>query len=75
MGRPLVLAIDQGTGSTKAVLVDRDGAVVSIGQCAIGIATPQAGWVEQDPEEIWDSVRKAIASAVPPVLARDIPIV
>lgn len=72
MRRPLVLAIDQGTGSTKAIVVDSDGLIVSKGQCAIGLATPQAGWVEQDPEEIWESVRGAIASAVTPELARDI---
>ena len=72
MRRPLVLAIDQGTGSTKAIVVDSDGIVVAMGQCAIGLATPQAGWVEQDTEEIWNSVRKAIAAAVTPELARDI---
>lgn len=72
MRRPLVLAIDQGTGSTKAIVVDSDGVVVAKGQCVIGLSTPQAGWVEQDPEEIWSSVRKAIASAVTRELARDI---
>ena len=72
MGQPLVLAIDQGTGSTKAVLADRHGAVISKGQCAVGIATPHAGWVEQDPEEIWTSLRKAVASAIGAVPARDI---
>jgi glycerol kinase len=72
MSRPLVLAIDQGTGSTKALVVDRESRVVARGQCPLGLITPQAGWVEQDAEEIWRSVLTAIGSAVTPELSRDI---
>lgn len=72
MSRPLILAIDQGTGSTKALLVDRESRVVARGQCPLGLATPQAGWVEQDAEEIWQSVLKAIAAAVTPELSSNV---
>ena len=64
MTSPLILAIDQGTSSTKCLLVDRTGRVVAQGQAAVGQATPLPGWVEQDPAEIWDSVRRAVAATV-----------
>ena len=56
--RPLVLAIDQGTSSTKALLVDAAGAIVARGSGAGGDRHPRPGWVEQDADEIWDSVRR-----------------
>jgi len=59
-----VLAIDQGTSSTKALLVDESGAVVATGSAAVGIAYPKPGWVEQDPQQILDSVRTAAADCL-----------
>lgn len=61
----LILAVDQGTTNTKAVLVDHSGAVVARASRPLPIAFPQPGWVEQDPEALWDSV----ASAIDEVLA------
>jgi glycerol kinase len=55
----LVLAIDQGTSSTKALLVDATGAVVATGSAPVGIAYPRPGWVEQDAGDILDSVLTA----------------
>lgn len=69
MSRPLILAIDQGTSSTKVLVVDDTGAVRSRGQAPVGEATPHPGWVEQDPEAIWASVKAAVAAAVPPAMA------
>jgi glycerol kinase len=69
MASPLILAIDQGTGSSKCLLVDEQGNVVARGGAPLGQSTPQPGWVEQDPEEIWASVRKAVAACVTPELA------
>jgi glycerol kinase len=56
----MILAVDQGTSSTKAVLVDAQGAIVARGAAPIGAAYPQPGWVEQDAEEIWASVLDAV---------------
>ncbi|GAA2995260.1 FGGY family carbohydrate kinase [Streptosporangium longisporum] len=66
---PLVLAVDQGTGSTKALLVARDGQVVSRGSAPVSESQPRPGWVEQSAEEIWESVRRAVADCVDPSLA------
>jgi glycerol kinase len=56
-----ILAIDQGTSATKAVLVDAAGTIVARGSVPVGLATPRPGWVEQDAEEIWGSVCAAVA--------------
>ncbi|HEX4766176.1 MAG TPA: FGGY family carbohydrate kinase [Lichenihabitans sp.] len=66
MGAPLVLGIDQGTSSTKCLLVDASGAVVSRGQAAVAETHPHPGWVEQDAEAIWASVRTAVRDCVRP---------
>lgn len=59
-----ILAIDQGTTNSKAVLVGTDGAILSRGSAAVGIAFPQPGWVSQDPLRIRDSVHEAIAACL-----------
>jgi len=59
MSGDLVLAIDQGTSSTKCVLVDRSGAIVRETSAPVPIRYPRPGWVEQDAEEILDSVLAA----------------
>jgi glycerol kinase len=59
-----VLAIDQGTSATKAVLVDAAGAIVARGSAPVSLATPHPGWVEQDAEEIWASVQAAVAECL-----------
>ncbi len=60
----MLLAIDQGTSSTKAVLVDAGGAIVARGAAAVGCSYPRPGWVEQDAEEIWASVLTAVAACL-----------
>src|ERR1700733_13717402 len=66
-GTPLILAIDQGTTSTRAILFDAGGAVRHIARRDLRQLYPQPGWVEHDPEEIWQAVvttgREAIAAA------------
>lgn len=69
MAAPLILAIDQGTSSTKALLVDPSGAVVARGSAPLGQSAPHPGWVEQEPETIWASVRAAVAQALTPETA------
>ncbi|AQZ69488.1 Glycerol kinase [[Actinomadura] parvosata subsp. kistnae] len=70
MASPLILAIDQGTSSTKALLVDGEGRVVSRASAPLAETQPRPGWVEQDPEELWQSVRRAVAACVTPDQAR-----
>ncbi|BAN03489.1 FGGY family carbohydrate kinase [Ilumatobacter coccineus] len=52
----VVLAVDQGTGSTKGIAVDHSGAIVATADCAIGQRYPAPGHVEQDAAEIAASV-------------------
>jgi glycerol kinase len=59
-----VLAIDQGTSSTKALVVAPDGAIRAQAEIAVQSTTTDDGGVEQDPEEIWQSVLDAGARAL-----------
>ena len=52
----MILAIDQGSGSTKALAINLKGEVLAQSEVKIATSFPQPGWVEQDPEEIWQSV-------------------
>jgi len=52
---PYVLALDQGTTSSRAIVFDHDGAIRSMAQREFEQIFPQAGWVEHNPEEIWAS--------------------
>lgn len=52
-----ILALDQGTTSSRAILFDRQGRIVSVAQQEFPQIYPQAGWVEHDPEAIWSSQR------------------
>ena len=72
MSAALVLGIDQGTSSTKCLLVDASGAMVSRGQASVAETHPQPGWVEQDGEAIWASVQQAVADCVSPEQARSV---
>jgi glycerol kinase len=55
-----ILAIDQGTTNSKAVLVSDAGEVLARGSAAVGISYPRPGWVEQDPRRLHQSVCEAI---------------
>ena len=52
---PFVLALDQGTTSSRAIVFDHHGAVVVMAQRELTQHFPRAGWVEHDPKEIWAS--------------------
>lgn len=60
----LVLAIDQGTSATKAVLVDESGSICRRASVAIAQQFPQPLWAEQDALEIWSSVQQAVAAVL-----------
>ncbi|WP_296667932.1 FGGY family carbohydrate kinase, partial [Demequina sp.] len=59
-----VMAIDQGTTSTRAIVFDRAGSIVSVGQMEHRQILPRAGWVEHDPQEIWVNTRLVIGQAL-----------
>ena len=50
---PHILALDQGTTSSRAILFDHDGRIVGVAQKEFRQIFPQPGWVEHDPNEIW----------------------
>src|SRR3954468_5009196 len=50
-----ILALDQGTTSSRAIVFDHDGAIRAVAQKEFTQLFPQAGWVEHDPQEIWAS--------------------
>jgi glycerol kinase len=69
-----LLALDQGTTSSRAIIFNEHGQVQATAQLEIHIKTPLSGWVEQDAQEIWTTqiavVQQALASAR--ILAKDI---
>jgi glycerol kinase len=65
-----VLAIDQGTTSSRAMLFDRQGKVVASAQEEFPQYFPQPGWVEHDATQIWDSQRRTIVQVLNEIGAR-----
>ncbi len=59
-----VAAVDQGTTSTRCILFDRAGRVVSVAQKEHEQIYPKPGWVEHDPMEIWTRTQEVVAEAV-----------
>ena len=57
-----ILAIDQGTTSSRVVLVDEKGAPSASVSADLRQIYPQSGWVEHDPMEIWAAVRELVGS-------------
>ncbi|TDB60861.1 glycerol kinase GlpK [Arundinibacter roseus] len=58
-----IAAIDQGTTSTRCILFDRQGNIVSVGQKEHEQIYPKPGWVEHNPDEIWKNTLEVIALA------------
>lgn len=59
-----VLALDQGTTSSRAIVFNKAGEIVSVGQYPYEQIYPEPGWVEHDPEAIWETERMAAAEAL-----------
>lgn len=59
-----ILALDQGTTSSRAIIFDHQGAIVTIAQKEFTQIYPQPGWVEHDPKEIWSTQVGVAAEAV-----------
>lgn len=62
-----ILALDQGTSSTRSIIFDKQGHIVALAQQELTQIYPQPGWVEHDPMEIWQAqlatARQALATA------------
>jgi glycerol kinase len=69
MSQSLVAAIDQGTTSTRCLIFDRDGRMVSVAQQLHRQSYPRPGWVEHDAEEIWRLVCRLLPQALADVEA------
>lgn len=59
-----ILALDQGTSSSRAIVFDHDGNAVAVSQKEFTQYFPKPGWVEHDPEEIWASEKEVLLEAV-----------
>lgn len=59
-----ILAIDQGTTSSRAIIFDGDMKIVSVGQKEFTQHYPASGWVEHDPEEIWSTTVWSVETAL-----------
>ena len=64
MTKQYLLAIDQGTSSSRTVIYDERASVVATAQQEFRQIYPQSGWVEHDPEEIWASVTGTMQAAL-----------
>lgn len=59
-----VVALDQGTTSSRAIIFDENAAIQGVAQREFGQIYPQAGWVEHDPMEIWASQRSTLTEVL-----------
>ena len=64
MSEKFILALDQGTSSSRAIVFDHEGTVRSVAQKEFTQHFPKPGWVEHDPKEIWSSEAAVIAEAI-----------
>ena len=61
---PYIASLDQGTSSTRCMIFDPQGRVISMAQKEHHQFTPQAGWVEHDAREIWQNTQEVIQNAI-----------
>ncbi|WP_159810297.1 glycerol kinase GlpK [Cellulomonas citrea] len=64
MAEQYVMAIDQGTTSSRAIIFDHSGSIVAVAQKEHEQIFPRAGWVEHDPKEIWSNVREVVGQVL-----------
>lgn len=65
-----IVSLDQGTTSSRCILFDHGGRIVSVAQKEFTQIFPNPGWVEHDPEEIWQSIQDVMAEAMGKAKAR-----
>ena len=66
-----IIALDQGTTSSRCILFDREGDIRSVVQREFTQIYPQPGWVEHDPMEIWSSQLGVLMEAVRSIASMD----
>lgn len=62
--KPYIMALDQGTTSSRCIIFDKKGTVVAVAQKEFDNFYPHPGWVEQDAEEIWESQKEVAKEAL-----------
>lgn len=72
MSKKYVMAIDQGTTSSRAILFNKSGDIIKVTQKEFTQIFPKPGWVEHDATEIWSSVRSVVAEILSDVDASEI---
>ncbi|MEN2993033.1 MAG: FGGY family carbohydrate kinase [Bacteroidia bacterium] len=60
----LLLALDEGTSSARAIVFTLAGEIVGLGRRSFALYYPEPGWVEQDPEELWEAQYEAVGEAL-----------
>jgi glycerol kinase len=70
--QPLLLALDQGTTSTRAILFESDGTIVALAQRELPQIYPKDGWVEHDPERIWSDALAVCREALEQAAGRPV---
>lgn len=58
-----ILALDQGTTNSKALVIDEDGRIIARATRRVAVDYPRSGWAEQDPREIWATAQAVIGEA------------
>ena len=64
MVKKYIIALDQGTTSSRAIIFDKGGRIIGMAQKEIVQRYPKAGWVEHDPLEIWSSQRSVLTEVI-----------
>ena len=64
MDNQYILALDQGTSSSRAIVFDHDGRICATSQKEFPQHFPKPGWVEHNPKDIWSSEASVIAEAI-----------
>src|ERR1700716_310770 len=59
-----ILSLDQGTTSSRAIIFNHNGEIISVAQKEFTQIYPKPGWVEHDPMEIWSSQATVLAEAI-----------
>lgn len=64
MEKKYIMSIDQGTTSSRAIIFDRNFEIAGVGQKEFRQIYPSPGWVEHNPEDIWESIRYSVSEAI-----------